>query len=161
MSTYKVGRKTSTLEIEIIPNAASFTSGFVSLGTFTHDANSDPLDPAVNDGHNHKFWHHVRDLLFTDGELNPSKYSLIVRVATAMAVSPTTVTKAAGQTQQITVTFTPANVLDESLTYESSNTDKATVSATGLITAVATGTATITVCSKRNNLAATVAVTVS
>jgi hypothetical protein len=162
MSTYKVGRKTSTKEIEVIPSTASFTSGFTSIGTFAHDEAADPLDPETVSGHNHVFWHHVRDLLYAAGDINPAKYSLLVRTVTAFTITPTTATKAAAQTQQITVnSVTPANALDQGFTYSSSDTTKATVNATGLVTAVATGSATIKVTHTGTGLTQTMVLTIS
>ena len=81
---------------------------------------------------------------------------------TSIAVSPTTNSGAAGGTVQAVVTFTPSTALNKGVTYTSSAPTKVTVSDTGLITRVATGSATITVASKANpTKTATVAVTVS
>lgn len=62
---------------------------------------------------------------------------------TSVDVSPASVTLAPGGTQQLTTTVLPANTTD-ALTYSSSATGVATVTSSGLITAVADGTATIT-----------------
>jgi uncharacterized protein YjdB len=69
----------------------------------------------------------------------------------SIAVAPSTSAKAAGQTTQLTVTATRTTVAGggtfdaTSLAeYTSSDTTKATVSSTGLVSFVATGTATIT-----------------
>lgn len=48
-------------------------------------------------------------------------------------------------TEQLTATITPAGAANQNVTWSSSNTTVATVSSTGLVTAVAPGTATITV----------------
>lgn len=58
-------------------------------------------------------------------------------------VTPATSSRTVGQTQQLTVARTPLNA-SGAVTYASSDATKATVSATGLITAVAVGSATIT-----------------
>lgn len=50
-----------------------------------------------------------------------------------------------GATQQLTATVAPANASNKSVTWTSSNTGVATVSSTGLVTAVAPGTTTVTV----------------
>lgn len=64
---------------------------------------------------------------------------------TSISATPATVTlDELGDTQQITVVNQAAVVLTQYLTY-SSNNAKTTVSASGLITSVATGTSTITV----------------
>jgi len=166
MSTYKAGLKASTKEIEVIPSAASFTSGFVSIGTIAHEdlfthvsESADTVDPA---GHNHVLWHHIRKLLYVTGEINPSKFSILVRPVTAFTITPTTATKAAAQTQQITIaSVTPANATDGRFTYSSSDTTKATVNAAGLVTAVATGSATIKVTHTGTGLTWTMVLTIS
>lgn len=63
--------------------------------------------------------------------------------ATSIDVTPATVSRTVGQTQQLTVARTPANAIG-TVTYASSDATKATVNSTGLITAVAVGSATIT-----------------
>jgi len=77
-----------------------------------------------------------------------------------IAVAPTTLTMAILDTHQLAVTFTPASPTNQGLTWGSSNPAKATVSVTGLVTAVATGSATITVTSVDGGFQATCAVTV-
>lgn len=63
---------------------------------------------------------------------------------TGITVSPSTTTKAAAATQQLTVTDSNGINRTAQATYVSSAPAKATVSASGLITAVASGSATIT-----------------
>lgn len=67
---------------------------------------------------------------------------------TAIDVTPATKTLdiSNGETQQLTVAQTPTDA-GSSFTYASSDATKATVSANGLVTPVAAGTATITVTS--------------
>lgn len=63
---------------------------------------------------------------------------------TGISITPTTVTfNTLNATQQITPTLTP-NDTTETVYYESSNTDIITVSASGLITCVGVGSATVT-----------------
>ncbi len=65
---------------------------------------------------------------------------------TGISVSPTNVSlTSAGATQQLTATITPVYALNNNLIWSSSNTGVATVNQDGLVTAVATGSATITV----------------
>jgi uncharacterized protein YjdB len=70
--------------------------------------------------------------------------------ASSIAVSPATATKAAAATQQIAVTATFPDTgtavvtADPRTVYTTSDATKATVNAAGLVTAVATGSATIT-----------------
>lgn len=69
-------------------------------------------------------------------------------LAASIDVQPATATKAVAATQQLTVTATMADASTEVVTavctYATSDATKATVNSNGLITAVATGTATIT-----------------
>lgn len=67
----------------------------------------------------------------------------------------------AGETSQIKTTVTPADAANTKVTYKSSDTNVATVDANGKITAVANGTATITVTTEDGAKTATVKVTVS
>ncbi len=81
--------------------------------------------------------------------------------ATGIVVSPSSVTLTTSATQQLSVTFTPSNATHTALTWSSSNTSIATVDASGVVTALAAGTATITVQSANNNQTATCTVTVT
>ena len=66
-----------------------------------------------------------------------------------LTLNKTSVTLTAGSTEQLTVTATPASASAD-VTWTSSNTAVATVSASGLVTAKSAGTATITATSKVN-----------
>ena len=182
MSRYKVARKASTNEIEIYPYAKSPTSGFTLIGNFYHpdlgtnaaDA-SDEFGSGFNtlptlgttaktdnlDEGNHTVFQHIQDLLYKAGDLNISKYSIIMRQLTSFTLAPATVTLAAAATQQLTPTFVPANAVDTRVTYATSNAAKATVNSSGLITAVATGSATITATHTATGQTHTCVVTVS
>ena len=72
-------------------------------------------------------------------------------------VSPTEKTLWAGDTLQLSA-LVPFNATDKAITYTSSNTDKATVTATGLVTALTAGDVTITV--KAGQSEKTVALTI-
>jgi len=83
-------------------------------------------------------------------------------LATAITLSQTTVEVTAGETLQLTATVLPENATDRTVTWTSSDPAVATVDATGLVTAVAAGTATITATTNDGTgLTATCAVTVS
>jgi len=84
-----------------------------------------------------------------------------VVAVTGVSVSPTTVTVGLGTTQQLNATIAPANATNQNVTWTSSNTAVATVNASGLVTAVAAGTATITVKTVDGNKTATSAITVA
>ena len=78
----------------------------------------------------------------------------------SVSVAPTAVTLGVGATQQLTPTVLPDNATDKSVSYSSNANGIATVSNTGLITAVAAGNATITVTTTDGGKTATCAVTV-
>jgi len=80
---------------------------------------------------------------------------------TGVTMSPTTASISAGLTKQLTAIIAPSNATNQNVTWSSSNTAIATVSATGLVTAVAAGTATITVKTVDGAKTATCAVTVT
>lgn len=78
-----------------------------------------------------------------DEELDPA-----IKVA-SITLAPANVTlTVAAPTQQLNATVLPANATEKGLTYTSSDTAVATVSATGLVTRVANGTAVITATAK-------------
>lgn len=90
--------------------------------------------------------------------------TVAVNVAVAVvsiSSTPPTASLAPAATQQITTAFTPSNATDQGLTYATSDPAIATVSPSGLITAVAVGTATITVTSLDGAKTDTVVVTVA
>ena len=70
---------------------------------------------------------------------------------TGVTVSPTSKELTVGGTQQLTATISPSNATNKNVTWESDTTSVATVSSAGLVTAVAAGTATITVTSSADN----------
>ena len=72
--------------------------------------------------------------------------TITIPPANAVIVSPSTVSLLITQTQQLTATVTDAggHTIPGTVTWQSSNTNVATVSSTGLVTAVFLGTATIT-----------------
>ena len=94
---------------------------------------------------------------------------------TTLIVTPATVSKAEGATQQLTAVVQNANgetltvqkaatdttIQGITVTYASDDTDTATVNASGLITAVAEGTCTVTATISGTSITDTVAVTVT
>jgi uncharacterized protein YjdB len=79
---------------------------------------------------------------------------------TGVTVNPTSATVAVGATAQLTATVNPSNATNKNVTWTSSNTNVASVSATGLVTGVGAGTATITVTTQDGGKTATSAITV-
>ncbi|UXP32203.1 Ig-like domain-containing protein [Reichenbachiella agarivorans] len=64
---------------------------------------------------------------------------------TGVNLSPSTATLGLGASQQLTVGVLPSNASNQGVNYSSSNSSVASVSASGLVTAIAVGDATITV----------------
>lgn len=79
----------------------------------------------------------------------------------SVTVAPTTATLAVNATRQLVPTVLPAGAVDKTVSYSTSDATKATVDANGLITAKATGTATITVTTSQGARTATCVVTIS
>ena len=63
---------------------------------------------------------------------------------TGVTLDPTSATLTVGGTETLTATVAPEDATNKSVTWASDNTDVATVDESGLVTAVAAGTATIT-----------------
>ncbi|HBC92980.1 MAG TPA: hypothetical protein DCZ10_08810 [Pelotomaculum sp.] len=79
--------------------------------------------------------------------------------ATGVSLNKTTATFDPGATEQLLATVTPGTA-DQSVTWKTSDSRVATVNSVGLVTAVAPGTANITVTTKDGGFTATCAVTV-
>lgn len=103
-------------------------------------------------------------VMVTDGDSLAAGYPHDVPV-TGVTVAPKTASKAVAGTQQLTPTIAPAGATNKGVTYQSSNANVATVSASGLVTVVAgatTGqTATITVKTDDGGFTDTAVITVS
>ena len=80
--------------------------------------------------------------------------------AEEITLNKTSATLVKGASLQLKATVTPADAADGMVTWKSSNTSVAKVSSSGLVTAVAKGTATITVTTKDGSKTATCKVTV-
>lgn len=79
----------------------------------------------------------------------------------SVSVAPDGVTLEIGDTQQLTATVLPANADNKSVTWSSEPTSVATVSESGLVTAISGGEATITVTTEDGAKTATATVTVN
>ncbi len=87
--------------------------------------------------------------------------ALLPVAVTGVEVTPASVSLEKEGTQQLNVNVLPANAYDKSVTFTSDKPGVATVSSTGLITALGEGTATITVKTTDGEKTATCAVTVT
>ena len=86
----------------------------------------------------------------------------VVQPVTSITINNTSATVEVGNTLQLTYSVTPSNASNKAATWSSSNTNIATVSSSGLVTAKAPGTATITVTTADgSNLSASCIVTVT
>ncbi len=95
------------------------------------------------------------------GFIATSNISVSAIAVTGVTLNPTAASLTVNATQQLTATIAPANASNKSVSWNSSNTAVATVSATGLVTAVSVGTATITVTTQDGGFTAPFSVTVS
>jgi len=91
-------------------------------------------------GHSFQF-----DKLEFDGLVTPVS-------VTAVSISPKIITLQPGGTSNVTTTITPINATNQTITYSSSKPGIATVDATGLVSAIAIGTAYIRAISNDNNM---------
>lgn len=101
----------------------------------------------------------------TDGDDESAKSNVVEFTTAAIPVASITLnasTKslAKGSTFQLTATVLPADATNKTVTWTSSDSTKVSVSSSGLITALKSGTATITA-KTNNNKTATCAVTVT
>lgn len=99
------------------------------------------------------------------GHINIDNIKIPVNTS-VVHVSGVTLNKASsslivGKSDTLTATISPSNATNPAVTWSSSNTTVATVGSTGIISAVAAGTATITVTTQDLSFTATCAVTVT
>lgn len=166
----RAGFNNTTKVVNVDLNGVALPGGSTAIGTFEHPDITYPDSVVI--------YHAVRELLYKRKQSNPAQAGSFPDNITDMAgikiqttlqfpVVPLTgldSTAPAGNlavaaTKQITNVFTPANATDKRVTYASSNTGRATVSATGLVTGVAAGAVVITVTA--NGATDTVAITVA
>jgi uncharacterized protein YjdB len=98
------------------------------------------------------------------GGVDIDKYSvttLVIIPVTGVTVNPTSTKIAKGETTTITPTIAPVDATNKAVNWSSSDTSVATVSNTGIVTAVSNGTAILTVTSQDGSKTATTSVTVS
>jgi hypothetical protein len=129
----------------------------------TYKAHWDPTNDYSRQGLTTSYTSSSFITLYIDGNLllgtEPVKGAPVS--VTGVTVAPTSISLNAGLVSQLTATVIPANATNKNVSWASSNTSVVTVSTTGLITAIAEGTATITVTTADGGKTATSAVTVS
>lgn len=142
---------------DAVPPAEGGTN-YNIIGTFEHA----DVEPAIKDLEydvNHVFFQHVRDALYHVSSITglavPNTLQFPDNITDMAGLTISTdvgsielgvaFSLAVGDTKQLAPTFTPEGFGDgKAVTYASSDATKATVSANGLVTAVAVGTSTIT-----------------
>jgi len=95
-----------------------------------------------------------------DGNKTDNCFVTVTIAVTGVSLNKTSTSLNVGSTEQLTATIQPTNAINKNLTWSSSNNNIATVSSSGLVTAVADGTATITVRTTDGGKTATCSVTV-
>lgn len=151
--TVEVG-STQQLTATVSPsNATNKTVGWVSSNPNVATVNGSGLVSVVGSG-SATITAQTQDGGFTATSAITGKVSVA-----SVTVSPATATVNVGSTQQLTVAFTPAGATDKTGTWTSSNPSIATVDNTGLVTAVAAGSATITFTSHDGNKTSSSAIT--
>ena len=95
-----------------------------------------------------------------DGGFEASCTVNVINAVMGITISDNSIMLYPNKTKQLKASVTPADADNQSITWESSDDDVATVSTTGLVTSVAPGTATITAKSVDGEYTATCTVTV-
>ena len=160
MPTYQVAYNATTRVARVQADGDVVPVGFTDIGSFIHNGVGDTEGYVEN----HVFYHHVRDLLYKVNEENMQTITIQLDTSvdvTGLVVNPSTAAILVAATHQIVPTVQPANATNQSVTYSSNNPAIATVSATGLVTGVSAGVATITVTTVEGSFTDTVVVTVS
>lgn len=103
----------------------------------------------------------TQDITFAHIETSPTITRYQAVAVDSISVSPSTASLEVGETQQLTVAFTPSDASNKTVTYSTSDSGVASVSGTGLVTAIGEGTATITATSVDGGKTSTSTITVT
>ncbi|MDR1974823.1 MAG: Ig-like domain-containing protein [Bacteroidales bacterium] len=95
-----------------------------------------------------------------DGGFTDTCIVTVVIPVTSVDLNKSATTLNVGQTEQLSATVLPDNATNKNVTWQSSNTNIATVSSTGLITAIGIGYAHITVTTENGGFTKTCVITV-
>lgn len=149
--------QTSQLTATVLPTDAAnktliWTSSNVSVASVTSG-----LVRALANGTS------VITVTTVDGSFTATATITVTTPVTGVTVNKSTMTLSRSRTRtgQITATVNPTTASNKAVTWSSNHTNIATVSSTGLVTAVAVGTATITVTTVNGSKVANTAVTVT
>jgi uncharacterized protein YjdB len=167
MSNYQVAYNATTKVATVQAQGDAPPAGSTVLRTFKHIDAADGLG-ASNIAETHVLYHHVARILNSHASEQNMQAVRIDVDTTYVAVTGITRTSAAtptiavAGTHQMVVTVQPnGTASNTALTYASSNPAKATVSASGLVTGVQSGSTVITATSVDGAFTATATVTVS
>jgi hypothetical protein len=164
MPTYQVAWNATTRDAKVQNDGDAVGGGYTDIGSFDHhdDADDEQGDDGGTGTENHVYFHHVQELLYQEGVENMQNITITAPKPEGISSVIADDTLTVAQESQITTTFDPVTTTDKRLTYATSDATKATVSASGLVTGVAAGAATITITSSADTrLTDTVDVTVS
>lgn len=152
METVTPSQQTMSIKVGDADKELSFT---VAPDNATNKAlditSSDPTVATYVSGKVHALKAGKTDIVATaqDGSGVSGKCAVTISAAdvavTGVTIAPKTASIKVGETQQLTPNVAPVNATNKAVTYSSSDDTKATVNASGLVTGVAEGTATITV----------------
>lgn len=148
--------ETSTLVADIFPSDAtnktiSWTSDNTNIATI--DANG--MLTAVGGGTT------TITVAAGDGTQTASCTIIVTIPVTGITLSSSSLSLTTGQTSVLTSTISPANASNQAVTWSSSNSSVATVDSNGVVKAISTGTANITVTSQDGSKTASCKVSVS
>ena len=155
-STTIIKGKTQQLTATVAPATASDKSlTWTSSNTSVATVNSSGLVTGVGTGS-------ATITATTTSGAHKATCDITVRVpVSGISVSPTTTSLIKGRTQQLAATVSPADATNKNYTWSSTNTAVASVSATGLVTAVGGGSATISATTADGSYSAGCIVTVT
>jgi uncharacterized protein YjdB len=144
-------------------NVSDFSSGVVDFYIIASQPSEGWNQVTIT---NTSSFRYVRYLTPTNGYLNVAEiefYSGSTEnvAVTGVTVNPTSTSITVGSTQQLTATIVPSNATNQTVSWSSSNTSVATINSTGLVTAVAAGSAIITVNTQDGGKTATCALTIT
>jgi uncharacterized protein YjdB len=145
---------TATVTAAVTPSGASQAVTWSSSNSSVATVNASGVVTGVTAG--------TAYIIATTGKFKDSTLATVSKIAvTGIAITQTTISVAIAGTSQLTATFTPTNASNQAVTWISSDTTIATVSSTGLVKGISTGTATITVTTIDGSFKATSTVTVT
>lgn len=164
MASYQIAYNTTTKVATVQSLGDILPGGSTNIGKFDHD---DDEDDVLGIDESHVLYHHVRDALYHIVPSEQNMQSVTINVDTtytplvSMVIAPATVELAVAETEQLTITPTPGGANPAIESWVSSYPARATVSATGLVTAVGAGVAVITATAVDGGIVATRDVTVA